>query len=100
MIAKKDNKAYAVGSIIFVCGRGIMNTQQLQCFVYVAESVLLAKCGYGMALLPEFYILPDDKMAVVPIADTKNIEYGIYYRSTEKHVRFFMDEYRRAVEAL
>jgi hypothetical protein len=34
------------------------------------------------------------------IADTKNIEYGIYYRSAEKYVRFFMDEYRRAVEAL
>ena len=65
-----------------------------------AESVLLAKCGYGIALLPEFYILPDNKMAVVPIADTKNIEYGIYYRSAEKHVRFLIDEYRRAVEAL
>ena len=34
------------------------------------------------------------------IADTKNVEYGIYYRSAEKYVRFFMDEYRRAVEAL
>ncbi len=34
------------------------------------------------------------------IAHTKNIEYGIYYRSAEKYVRFFMDEYRRAVEAL
>jgi len=33
------------------------------------------------------------------IADTKHIEYGIYY-SAEKYVRFFMDEYRRAVEAL
>lgn len=63
-----------------------------------AESVLLAKCGYGIALLPEFYISPDDCVVAVPIADTKNMEYGFYYRSTEKHIRFFMEEYRRHVE--
>lgn len=60
-----------------------------------AESVLLAKCGYGIAPLPEFYISPDDGAVAVPIADTKNMEYGFYYRSAEKHIRFFMEEYRR-----
>lgn len=59
-----------------------------------AESVLLAKCGYGIALLPGF-VIPDDKEVVcVPVADTKNIEYGFYYRSSEKHVKYFMDAYR------
>ena len=64
-----------------------------------AESVLLAKCGYGMALLPGF-VIPDDKEVVcVPVADTKNIEYGFYYRSSEKHVKYFMEQYFTCIAA-
>lgn len=60
-----------------------------------AESILLAKCGYGVALLPGFLIPEDEDIVSVPVADSKNIEYGIYYRSNEKHIRYFMDSYRK-----
>ncbi len=59
------------------------------------ESVLLAKCGYGIALLPGLYIQLDDEVAVIPISETRNIEYGLYYRSSEKHVQYFINEYRK-----
>lgn len=61
-----------------------------------AESELLAKCGYGIALLPGFYIKHEAGVNVIPISDTKNIEYGLYYRSNEKHVKYFINEYRKA----
>lgn len=59
-----------------------------------AESILLAKCGYGIALLPGFLMPSQENAVSIPIADTKNIEYGFYYRSKEKHVLYFMDCYR------
>lgn len=31
----------------------------------------------------------------IPIADTKNIGYGFYYRSKEKHIADFIDVYRK-----
>ena len=58
-----------------------------------AESILLAKCGYGIALLPEFLIAPQDGMICIPVADTKNIEYGIYYKNKEKYIRTFINDY-------
>lgn len=60
-----------------------------------AESMLLAKCGYGIALLPGFLLSSEKDMVSVPIADTKNIEYGFYYKDNEKHTRYFMDCYRQ-----
>ena len=69
-----------------------------------AESMLLAKCGYGIALLPGFFIeevpmarplIPAKKEIVcIPVAGTKNIEYGIYYRNKEKHIQTFVNSYR------
>ena len=59
-----------------------------------AESILLAKCGYGIALLPEFLIALPDGMISVPIADTKNIEYGIFYKNKEKHIHTFINNYK------
>lgn len=71
-----------------------------------AESVLLAKCGYGIALLPGFFIekeltasplvLAKKEMACVPVAGTKNIGYGIYYRNKEKHIQTFVNSYKAA----
>ena len=58
-----------------------------------AESILLAKCGYGIALLPEFLIALQDGLISIPIADTKNIEYGIFYKNKEKHIRTFINHY-------
>lgn len=59
-----------------------------------AESILLAKCGYGIALLPEFLIAPQDGIISVPVADTKNIEYGIFYKNKEKYIRYFIKNYK------
>lgn len=59
-----------------------------------AESILLAKCGYGIALLPEFLIEPQDGIISVPVADTKNIEYGIFYKNKEKYIRYFIKNYK------
>ena len=58
-----------------------------------AESILLAKCGYGIALLPGFFIAPQKEIISIPIANTKNIEYGIYYRNREKHIQTFINSY-------
>ena len=63
-----------------------------------AESVLLAKCGYGIALLPGFLVDSQEDVAAVPVADTKNIDYGVYYRSREKHIREFISTYERMIQ--
>lgn len=60
------------------------------------ESILLAKCGYGIALLPGFLISQNEGMKCIPINDTKNIEYGLYYRSHEKHVQYFINAYAKS----
>lgn len=59
-----------------------------------AESLLLAKCGYGIALLPEFYITPQEGMACIPIEGTKNIEYGIFYANKDKPIHSFIKHYK------
>lgn len=58
-----------------------------------AESVLLAKCGYGIALLPEFLVTPQEGIVCIPIIDTKNIEYGIFYKSKGKYIYTFINNY-------
>ena len=58
-----------------------------------AESILLAKCGYGLAVLPGFLIPKDDSIAAIPIRGTKNIKYGIYYRENNKYISFFKKQY-------
>ena len=71
-----------------------------QSYVVMPSDHPLAKCGYGIALLPGF-VIPDDKEVVcVPVADTKNIEYGFYYRSSEKHVKYFMEQYFTCIAVL
>lgn len=59
------------------------------------ESILLVKCGYGIALLPGFAIPEDEELACVPMENTENIEYGLYYRSSEKHIKYFVKEYAK-----
>ena len=60
------------------------------------ESILLAKCGYGIALLPGFLISQEEELVYIPIRGTKNIEYGFYYRNKEKHIKYFINEYTKA----
>lgn len=58
------------------------------------EGLLLAKCGYGIALFPGF-LIPDDDHSVIkiPIAGTENIEYGFFYSNQEDHIQYFIQEY-------
>lgn len=66
-----------------------------------AESILLAKCGYGIALLPEFLVALQEGIVSVPIVDTKNIEYGIFYKNKEEYIRCFIKNYKcNSVESI
>ncbi len=52
-------------------------------------AILLARCGYGVAILPEFFIPPrldgPDDAAILPLADeTDGMEYGIAYHTDAK----------------
>ena len=64
------------------------------------ESILLARCGYGIAILPGFLISKDDELVCIPIKDTKNIEYGLYYRNNDKHIKYFLKEYTKMFNAI
>ncbi|MBM6840331.1 LysR family transcriptional regulator [[Clostridium] spiroforme] len=57
------------------------------------EGLLLAKCGYGIALLPGFLIPDDDQVKKIPIAETENIDYGFFFNNSEKHIQFFIQNY-------
>lgn len=59
-----------------------------------AESILLAKCGYGIALLPGFLVSPEEGIVSIPITNTKNIEYGFYCKNLEPPIRYFIDSYK------
>ena len=62
-----------------------------------AESILLAKCGYGIALLPEFLIDSQDGIVSIPLEDTKNIDYGIFYKNKEKYIHTFISNYIKSI---
>lgn len=59
------------------------------------ESVLLAKSGYGVAIMPEFYLgkKPED-VAVIPIDETKTMDYGFSWFENEEHILWFMKQYK------
>ncbi len=57
------------------------------------ESLLLAKCGYGIAVLPGFLVTENAELICIPISGTKNIEYGLYCRNEDKHIKYFRNEY-------
>ena len=65
-----------------------------------SESILLAKCGYGIAVLPGFLVSKDNQLICIPIRDTKNIAYGLYYRNTNKHIKFFLNEYMKTFQEI
>lgn len=59
------------------------------------SAILLAKCNYGIAILPEIYI-PSNKEGIItlPIAEAKSaVEYGIAYHKNvkEKHIKHFIN---------
>lgn len=58
------------------------------------SAFLLAKCNYGVAILPEIYIPNQDEVVVLPfIEGLKAIEYGIAYHKNlkEKHIKQFIN---------
>lgn len=59
-------------------------------------AILLAKSGYGVAILPEFCI-PDDRgdLITIPVSGDDAIEYGLAYQreAKESWVGFFVDFY-------
>lgn len=52
------------------------------------ESILLTKCGYGIAILPGFMLGHDEEVKYIPIDQSKNIHYGIYYKSIIYKIRY------------
>lgn len=60
-------------------------------------SILMAKSGYGISILPEFCIPKDHEgLYIRVIKDQLPIEYGIAYRKTqkEKYIKFFIDNFQ------
>lgn len=59
-------------------------------------AVLLAQCGYGIAVLPDF-LLPDNigDLTILPINRAAYINYGFLYQSKEPHCKFFMEQYKK-----
>ena len=59
------------------------------------ESVLLAKSGYGVAIMPEFYLgKKQEDVAMIPIEETKTMDYGFSWFENEEHILWFMKQYK------
>ena len=59
-------------------------------------SILLAKSGYGVAILPEHCIPENIKdVKISPIEEQNPIEYGIAYqkKSKEKYIKYFLNQF-------
>ena len=59
-------------------------------------SIMLAKSGYGDAILPENSIPKNlEDVCIYPIGEQKSIEYGIAYqkKAREKYVRYFINSF-------
>lgn len=58
--------------------------------------ILLAKAGYGIAIMPEFCISSDIKdIVTIPIQEQETMEYGIAYQSKpkEKYLKYFIENF-------
>ena len=60
-------------------------------------AVLLAKCGYGVALLPEFFIPANmEHLIILPVSDEEeNMDYGIACQEHEKadHIKYLVKKF-------
>lgn len=60
-------------------------------------AILLAKCGYGIAILPEFFIPPQpDDLIVLPLAEEEDaMDYGIaYHKNVENDcIKYIVQNY-------
>ena len=59
-------------------------------------ALLLAKSGYGVAILPEFYLPRQlDDLKILPVASTKPMDYGFTIQEKSKAVEFLIQEYKK-----
>ena len=59
-------------------------------------ALLLAKSGYGVAILPEFYLPKQmDDLKILPVADTKPMDYGFTIQEKNRAVEFLIQEYKK-----
>ena len=57
-------------------------------------AILLAKSGYGIAVLPGFLLTTDlSGLTVLPVNDAPEVDYGFLYQSKDSHTKFFMERY-------
>ena len=57
-------------------------------------AILLAKSGYGIAVLPDFLLTTDlSGLTVLPVNDAPEVDYGFLYQSKDSHTKFFMERY-------
>ena len=58
-------------------------------------ALLLARSGYGVAILPEFYLPRQmDDLKILPVIGTKPMDYGFTIQEKSKAVEFLIQEYK------
>lgn len=58
--------------------------------------LLLARSGYGIAILPEFYLpRQTDDLKILPVAGPKPMDYGFTIQEKSKAVEFLIQEYKK-----
>lgn len=58
-------------------------------------AILLARSGYGVAILPEFYLPRQmDDLKILPVIGTKPMDYGFTIQEKNKAVEFLIQEYK------
>ena len=59
-------------------------------------ALLLARSGYGIAILPEFYLpRQTDDLKILPVAGPKPMDYGFTIQEKSKAVEFLIQEYKK-----
>lgn len=59
-------------------------------------ALLLARSGYGVAILPEFYLPRQmDNLKILPVIGTKPMDYGFTIQEKSKAVEFLIQEYKK-----
>lgn len=59
-------------------------------------ALLLAKSGYGVAILPEFYLPRQlDNLKILPVAGAKPMDYGFTIQEKSRAVEFLIQEYKK-----
>lgn len=59
-------------------------------------ALLLAKSGYGVAILPEFYLPRQlEDLKILPVAGTRPMDYGFTIQEKSRAVEFLIQEYKK-----